>query len=121
MVYADPAMAREILRYSVSLQSRDTLQIPYGTVPLCTPYNLGHLRRPRLLAAAGAPPSTGWARATPRSSPSSCRSTARARRASVWEHIKIAFRHQESLRGPHGGYLAGTNGDWSDFSPTSCR
>ena len=30
--------------------------------------------------------------------------------------MKIAFRHQESLRGPHGGYLAGTNGDWSDFS-----
>ena len=34
----------------------------------------------------------------------------------MWEHVKIAFRHQESLRGPHGGYLAGTNGDWSDFS-----
>ena len=28
----------------------------------------------------------------------------------------MAFRHQESLRGPHGGYRAGTNGDWSDFS-----
>ena len=28
-----------------------------------------------------------------------------------------AFTHQESLRGPHGGYLtAGTNGDWSDLS-----
>ena len=34
----------------------------------------------------------------------------------MWEHVKIAYRHQESLRGPHGGYLAGTNGDWSDFS-----
>ena len=38
------------------------------------------------------------------------------RRVSVWEHLKVAFRHQESLRGPHGAYLAGTNGDWSDFS-----
>src|SRR5262249_17316155 len=38
--------------------------------------------------------------------------------ASVWEHVKIAYRHQESLRGPHGLYLAGTNGDWSDFSTT---
>jgi hypothetical protein len=35
---------------------------------------------------------------------------------SVWRHLKDAFRHQESLRGPRGGYLAGTNGDWSDFS-----
>ncbi len=35
---------------------------------------------------------------------------------SVWEHLKVAFRHQESLVGPHGAYLAGTNGDWSDFS-----
>jgi hypothetical protein len=25
-----------------------------------------------------------------------------------------------SLRGPHGGYLAGTNGDWSDSPPAFC-
>ena len=37
-------------------------------------------------------------------------------RVSVWRHLKIAFAHQESLRGPHGGYLTGGNGDWSDFS-----
>ena len=36
--------------------------------------------------------------------------------ASVWDHVKLAYQHQESLRGPNGGYLAGTNGDWSDFS-----
>jgi cellobiose phosphorylase len=36
--------------------------------------------------------------------------------ASVWAHVKLAYEHQESLRGPNGGYLAGTNGDWSDFS-----
>src|SRR5207237_3291371 len=33
--------------------------------------------------------------------------------------LKLAYQHQESLRGPHGGYLTGANGstgDWSDFS-----
>ena len=39
MVYADPAMAREILRYSISLQSERSGAIPYGTVPPCKPYN----------------------------------------------------------------------------------
>ena len=36
--------------------------------------------------------------------------------ATLWEHLRQAHRNQESRRGPHGGYLAGTNGDWSDFS-----
>ena len=31
-------------------------------------------------------------------------------------HLRQAHRNQESRRGPHGGYLTGTNGDWSDFS-----
>ena len=39
MVYADPSMAREILRYTVSLQSSNANDIPYGTGPLCTLYN----------------------------------------------------------------------------------
>src|SRR5262249_11448117 len=34
----------------------------------------------------------------------------------AWTHLKLAYRHQESYRGTHGGYIAGTNGDWSDFS-----
>jgi hypothetical protein len=34
----------------------------------------------------------------------------------LWDHLKLAFRHQESLRGPHGGYLAEDVGDWSDLS-----
>ncbi len=33
-------MAREILRYSVSLQSRASGETPYGSVPLCEPYDL---------------------------------------------------------------------------------
>ena len=39
-------------------------------------------------------------------------------RATLWAHLKLAFRHQESLHGPHGGYLALETGDWSDLSTT---
>jgi hypothetical protein len=36
----------------------------------------------------------------------------------VWEHLKLAFFHQEQLigTGPHGEYLTGVTGDWSDFA-----
>ncbi len=86
--------------------------------PAVQPRRPRHLRRPRLLAAPGG----GGVRARDarhrRSSTSSSRSTTRQAPATVWEHIKLAYQHQETLLGPHGGYLAGTNGDWSDFSAT---
>ncbi len=116
MVYNDPAIAREILRYSTALQSRANGEIPYGTVPLCKPYNaLGNsddLDFWLLMAAAeyglGSRDVSFFSERLPFEDS--------GRRVSVWEHLKIAFRHQESLRGPLGGYEAGTNGDWSDFS-----
>ena len=118
MVYADPSMAREILRYTVSLQSGNANDIPYGTGPLCTLYNaLGtsdDLDFWLLLAAAeyglGSRDVAFFSEKLP--------FYGTHRRATIWEHLKVAFRHQESLRGPNGGYLAGTNGDWSDFSAT---
>ena len=116
MVYADPAMAREILRYSVSLQSRASGEIPYGSLPLCRPYDLiensDDLDFWLLMAAAeyglGSRDTRFFSEKLPFNDSD--------RRVSVWRHLKIAFAHQESLRGPHGGYLAGRNGDWSDFS-----
>ncbi|MBV9213889.1 MAG: hypothetical protein JOZ25_09625, partial [Actinobacteria bacterium] len=36
--------------------------------------------------------------------------------ASFWDHLKLAYQHQEAQLGPHGDYLSGTTGDWSDFS-----
>lgn len=116
MVYADPAMAREILRYSISLQSERTGAIPYGTVPPCRPYNSVGTSDDLdfwLLLAAGeyGLGSRDMAFFSERLPFYDTR-----RRVTVWEHLKVAFRHQESLLGPHGGYLAGTNGDWSDFS-----
>jgi hypothetical protein len=116
MVYADPAMAREILRYSVRVQSLHDGALPYGIRPLCKPFNpfgtSDDLDFWLLLAAAeyglGTRDVAFFSARVPFADS--------ARPVSIWEHIKLAFRHQESLRGPHGGYLAGTNGDWSDFS-----
>ncbi|HUO69762.1 MAG TPA: hypothetical protein VMU39_03215 [Solirubrobacteraceae bacterium] len=116
MVYADPALARETLRYTISLQSQRDGDIPYGVLPPCRPYNgLGSsddLDFWLLLAAAeyglGSRDLAFFSERLP--------FDGTRHRVTVWEHLKVAFRHQESLRGPHGGYLAGTNGDWSDFS-----
>jgi hypothetical protein len=116
MVYADPAMAREILRYSVSLQSRASGETPYGSVPLCRPYDLidnsNDLDFWLLLAAA----QYGLGSRDPGFFSERLPFNDSDNSVSVWRHLKIAFAHQESLRGPNGGYLAGRNGDWSDFS-----
>ncbi len=44
IVYTEPELAREILRYSIALQSRDAHrcnQLPYGTGSLCRRFDLG--------------------------------------------------------------------------------
>src|SRR5262249_8206014 len=114
-VYADPDLARPILRYSIAWQPERGGQLPYGSGPLCTPVRLGtsgDLDVWLLLAAAEdglASRGTAFFREqVPFFDP--------RRPVSVRAHVKRSFEHQESLRGPHGGYLAGTNGDWSDFS-----
>ncbi|HUE26869.1 MAG TPA: hypothetical protein VMP89_08860, partial [Solirubrobacteraceae bacterium] len=37
---------------------------------------------------------------------------------SVWDHLKLAFFHQEHVvgAGPHREYITGATGDWNDFS-----
>jgi Glycosyl hydrolase 36 superfamily, catalytic domain len=116
ITYTDPALAREILLYSVSLQPRATLQFPYGTGPLCTAFNLGtsdDLDFWLILAAS----EYGLATRDTSFFDQEVRFYHSRRRATVWEHIKLAYEHQESLLGPHGGYLAGSTGDWSDLTP----
>src|SRR5437763_3117887 len=41
--------------------------------------------------------------------------------ATVMDHLKLAFGHQEHVigRGPHGLPLNGATGDWRDFGPVS--
>jgi Glycosyl hydrolase 36 superfamily, catalytic domain len=116
ITYSDPGLARQILIYAVSLQPLGTLQFPYGMGPLCTAFNLGTSDDPDfwlILAASEyglATRDTGFFNREVRFYDST-------QKATVWEHIKLAYQHQESLLGPHGGYLAGSTGDWSDFTP----
>src|SRR5207302_3256310 len=36
----------------------------------------------------------------------------------LWDHLKLAFSHQEHVvgKGLHGEYVTGATGDWNDFS-----
>ena len=118
MVYSDPSLAREILRYSISLQPPPpAAQNPYGMGPLCSRVDLGtsdDLDFWLLLAAGEYGLGTRDTHFFDEQLPYF--DTQGSDVASAWQHIKDAFAHQESLRGPHGGYLAGSTGDWSDFS-----
>jgi hypothetical protein len=114
MVYTEPALARELLRYTIGVQP-ESGDLPYGMGPLCSPAVLGtssDLDFWIFLAAVeyglGARDLGFFDEPLPFFDT--------RRPASAWEHVKLAYQHQESLRGPNGGYLAGTNGDWSDFS-----
>jgi len=116
MIYQDPELAREVIIYSAEEQSQSDTSIPYGHTSGCKPvsglgtsddldlwllfaaeeYGLGT----RDLAFFRTP--VKWASGG---------------RASLWSHLEQAFRHQQSLLGPHGDYTtAGTVGDWSDLS-----
>ena len=114
MVYTEPELARELLRYTIGVQS-ESGNLPYGMGPLCNRADLGtsgDLDFWIFLAAVeyglGARDVAFFDEPIPFFDT--------RQPASVWSHVKLAYEHQESLRGRHGGYLAGTNGDWSDFS-----
>lgn len=117
MVYSDPELAREILRYAIKLQPPGTAanaQFPYGTGQLCVRVDLGtsdDLDFWLLLAAS----EYGLGSRDTKFFDEQLPFYDSTQTASAWAHIKIAFQHQETLLGPHGGYLAGATGDWSDF------
>jgi hypothetical protein len=120
ITYSDPELAREILRYAIKLQpagpARDAL-LPYGTEPFCKAITGTKSNDPDFWLMLGA---VEYGLAT--------RDTAfyrerlpfyrSHRTATVWQHIKIAVAHQESLIGPHGLYALppGFFGDWNDAS-----
>jgi hypothetical protein len=118
ITYSEPELAREIMRFSIKWQPPGPAagqQNPYGTGPLCTRFDLGSsndLDFWLLLAAAeyglGTRDTKFFDEQLPYyKSPQT---------ATAWQHIKDAFAHQETLRGPHGGYVMGATGDWNDFS-----
>ena len=115
MVYADPGLAREILRYAISLQPPGGGEFPYGTGQLCTLAREGTSDDLDfwLLLAAG---EYGLGSRDTHFFDEQLPFYGTSQTASVWQHLKLAFRHQESLLGPNGDYVSGTTGDWSDFS-----
>ena len=116
MVYSDPYLARQIIQYAVHFQPPPpAAQNPYGTGPLCSRVDLGtsdDLDFWLLLAAGEYGLGTRDTRFFDRVMPYYDTQD----RATIWEHLNVAFAHQQSLLGPHGGYLSETTGDWSDFS-----
>jgi hypothetical protein len=115
ITYTEPALAREILRYAIELQPEVSNENPYGTGALCTRFDLGTSNDLDfwLLLAAG---EYGLGSRDAEFFEEQLRFYDTKRRVSAWEHIKLAYRHQESMRGPNGGYRMGATGDWSDFS-----
>lgn len=116
LIYASPWIAREVLLYSAQQQEQASGEIPYGMGEMCRPLDRGtsnDLDLWLLMTAAEYGLATRDMRAFRR------RVAWRdGGDASLWAHLKRAYSHQESRRGPHGGYLLeGTGGDWSDLSP----
>jgi hypothetical protein len=118
MTYADPALTRDVLRYTIVQQPPPptaTQQNPYGVGQLCTRFDLGSsndLDFWLLLAAEeyglGMRDTAFFDEQLPYA--------LGVGSATAWQHIKEAFAHQELLLGPHGGYIMGATGDWNDFS-----
>ncbi|MBJ7328563.1 MAG: hypothetical protein JHC95_01630 [Solirubrobacteraceae bacterium] len=121
MTYAEPWITGQVLRYSMQEQEPRSGMVPYGMGPHCTradfegissdfsfwlinaaaEYVMGTRdvdfldeRIPYLAAV-----NQGW-----------------KGEATAWEHLKLAYRHQESLRGAPNGNYWGLTGDWSDLS-----
>jgi|GEM_PF-1188487 len=117
ITYMDPDLARQILVYSAQFQTQSTSQFPYGSSSLCKAYNLGQsddLDFWFMWAAA----TYGLATRDVGFFDQSVHFYASSVSDSLWQHVKLAFEHQQSLLGPHGEYDALSTGDWSDLIPT---
>jgi hypothetical protein len=114
MVYSDPALARDVLVYSAQEQPEGGGQIPYAMLELCKRFDLGtsdDLDLWLLWAASEyglASRDLGFFDQPVR--------YADGGSGTLWDHLKLAYRHQEQQRLADGNYAAGTNGDWSDLS-----
>ncbi|MGH7897980.1 MAG: GH36-type glycosyl hydrolase domain-containing protein, partial [Candidatus Binatia bacterium] len=116
MIYAAPELAREVIRYSARQQPAATGFVPYAMLDLGRRFDLGSSNDLDFWLFLA---TTEYVLAT--------RDFAfldevipyyDVGEATLWEHLKLAFFHQETVvgRGPHGGYVIGLTGDWSDFA-----
>lgn len=116
IIYAEPGLAREVIRYSTHQQPSGSGFVPYALLQNCTRFDLGtsdDLDFWLLNAAAEYAMATRDFAFFEEREP-----YYDAGDATLWDHLKLAFFHQEVLigHGPHGGYVTGATGDWSDFS-----
>ena len=117
MIWSTPALARDVIKYSAEEQPDGLGMVPYGRLGLCRRFDLGAsddldlwllwsaaeyalATRDFAFLEAVVPYDGGGSSGT------------------LWEHLKLAFAHQEQVvgTGPHGEYMTSANGDWSDFS-----
>jgi hypothetical protein len=117
MIFSDPALARDVIDYSAQEQPAVGGATPYGMLSLCRRFDLGTAddNDQWLLWAA-----SEYALATRDFSflNQQVPYFAGAGSGTLWEHLKLAFHHQEEVigRGAHGEYITGATGDWNDFS-----
>jgi hypothetical protein len=114
VIYSDPALARDVLIYSAQEQPQSSGEIPYAMVENCKRFDLGSsddLDVWLLYAASEyglATRDLGFFDQAVKYQD--------AGDGSLWDHLKLAYKHQEEQLGPHGDYVTGATGDWSDFS-----
>jgi hypothetical protein len=114
LIYADRGLARDVLIYSAQEQPPALGQIPYALIEGCKRFDLGSsddLDVWVLWSAAEYGLASRDLSFFDQRVKYSDGST-----GTLWDHLKLAFQHQESQLGPHGGYLIGGTGDWSDFA-----
>jgi hypothetical protein len=117
MIWSDPWLARQVIEYSAHEQPVGSGAVPYALISGCRRYDLGtsnDLDQWLLWGAAEYVLEThdyGFLKTQIPYYESAGSGT-------LWDHLKLAFQHQEDVigKGPHGEYLTGATGDWSDFS-----
>lgn len=113
----DPSISADIIRYSAHEQPAGNGEIPYGIAPGCLRFDLGtsdDLDLYLLWATARYVDTTRDVGFLDEKVPY----YEGAGTGTMWQHLELAFHHQENLvgHGPHGEYLVGATGDWSDLS-----
>jgi hypothetical protein len=130
MIWADPALARDVIAYSAEEQPPALGAVPYGRLGLCRRFDLGtsdDLDQWLMWSAAEYALSTRdfafLNESLPYAGAGGAAGSTGAGSASLWDHLKLAFTHQEQVigLGPHNEYLIGATGDWNDISTEFMR
>ena len=117
MIWADPWLARQVIEYSAHEQPAVGGAVPYALISGCRRYDLGTSDDLDLWLLWGA---AEYVMATKDYGFLNTQIPyyQGAGSGTLWDHLKLAFQHQEDVvgLGPHNEYVTGATGDWSDFS-----